>query len=129
MSGGANDPFLQDLQATPVTGATCALLCIICFYIWNNRVPVDKVAFSYAKVVKEGEWWRMLTGSHSHMEIFHLGFNVMSLWSCRIAELVLGPWVFFVQSLTLAIVCKLLMLAVIYIVTSRFPSQQAVSKP
>lgn len=50
------------------------------FPLWNNRIGVDSVAFSYARVVQHHEWWRILTASHAHFEPFHLLFNVMALW-------------------------------------------------
>lgn len=50
------------------------------FPLWNNRIGVDSVAFSYVRVVQHHEWWRILTASHSHFEPFHLLFNVMALW-------------------------------------------------
>lgn len=144
-----NEPLLSQLQHCPVTALICLSLILVShatlhafastqplqhtpnhvhthtppqiwFPLWNNRVPVDKVAFSYRRVIQHREYWRILTAAHSHFDLFHLGFNVMSLWSCRYAEVLLGSWVFFVESLTLAIACKLVMLLIIYGVHSRF---------
>jgi len=117
-------PFIQDLMLTPITAVTCAVLILIWFPLWNNRVSPDKVCFSYTKVVTQGEWWRCLTAAHSHFDLAHIGFNIMSLWSCRVAEMMLGPWVFFVQSLALVVLSKVIMLGVVYVVSSRLPSPQ-----
>ncbi len=54
----------------------------------------------------------------------HLGFNVMSLWSCRVVELMLGPWQFFVQSIALVVLSKCLMLVVVGVVSPRLSAQQ-----
>ncbi len=52
----------------------------IWFYLWNGRVGVETVAFSYERVVTHREWWRVVTASHAHFDPFHLIFNVMALW-------------------------------------------------
>lgn len=117
-------PFIQDMMLTPIVALTCAVLILIWFPLWNNRISPDKVCFSYAKVVTQGEWWRCLTAAHSHFDLAHIGFNVMSLWSCRVAELMLGPWVFFVQSLALVMLSKGIMLGVVHVVSSRLPAPQ-----
>lgn len=158
----------------------------IWFPLWNNRIGVDTVAFSYTRVVTHHEWWRVLSASHAHFDPFHLLFNIMALWcvcvrvcmsvllggaeglgacfpfhksigrsidgfmcpdrsphphptqkqnhpnpttpksirSCRPVEYMLGPsWIFFIQSLTFAVACKLIMIGVLHVASKQFPQQ------
>ncbi|TFJ82740.1 hypothetical protein NSK_005933 [Nannochloropsis salina CCMP1776] len=120
-----SSPFLQDLLLTPATAVTCAVLVVIWFFLWNHRVSADKVSFSYTNVVEKKEWWRCLTAAHSHLDLAHIGFNVIALWDCRSAELWLGHWRFIVQSLALVVLSKLIMLAVVYFASSCLPAPRS----
>jgi hypothetical protein len=49
------------------------------------RYEVDyiHVGSSYTQVVRQGEWWRALSASFSHISLMHLAFNMMSTWALR----------------------------------------------
>jgi membrane associated rhomboid family serine protease len=90
------------------------------FPLWNNRVPAEAVAYSYKRVVLDYEAWRLLTSAFSHLDIFHLVFNVTSMWACRLAEWELGSWRFAMQSLALIIASKLVSLSIYHVLYQRF---------
>lgn len=85
----------------PVTIAVMVLCAGVWLYLWSKRVEFESVAFSYRKVVVDGEWWRMVTSSLSHLEIVHLGFNLYSLWNCRVVEALNGSLYYFQTTLVL----------------------------
>ncbi len=87
--------MLQDASTQPLTTGTCALLVGIWFALWNRRVEFERVGLSYKKVVVEGERWRIITATFSHLEMFHVLFNVYSLYSCGEIETALGSFYYF----------------------------------
>lgn len=92
----------------------------IWFPLWNNRVSAETVAFSYKKVLEDREYWRLFTAALSHLEFFHLVFNMTSLWSCRAAELIYGSWYFFMLSIALLVSSKLITLAIYHVMITHF---------
>jgi membrane associated rhomboid family serine protease len=44
-------------------------------------------------VLREGQWWRILTGAFLHGSLLHIGVNMLSLWFLgRFIEFALGSW-------------------------------------
>lgn len=82
-------------EYTPVTLVVAAVCVAVWFYLWNNRVDFERIAYSYHKVVGEREWWRAVSATFSHLEVWHLLFNVYSLWSSRSLEQQLGSFAYF----------------------------------
>jgi membrane associated rhomboid family serine protease len=95
---------MDDIVATPVSAAVCGFCVALWFYLWNKRVDYETIGFSYKKVVIDGERWRLVTSTFSHLEVFHVLFNVYSLWSCRVMELQFGAY-YYVQTTCVLIVC------------------------
>ena len=68
---------------------TYLVLIGLLYYAWHlrsNAVPVSDVSYSYDKVVTQGQYWRCITASVSHFDVWHLGFNcfcVISNGYCR----------------------------------------------
>jgi membrane associated rhomboid family serine protease len=57
-----------------------------------QRVLVEG-ALIPALVLRDGQWWRILTGAFLHGGLIHIGVNMMSLWFLgRFIEFALGPW-------------------------------------
>ena len=87
--------MLDGIAETPVSAAVCAICVAYWLYLWNRRVEFEAVAFSYRKVVHDGERWRIITATFAHIEILHLLFNLYSLWGCRSVEAALGSFFYF----------------------------------
>lgn len=49
----------------------------------RRRVSAASMGSSYRHLLVRSEWWRVLTAAVAHSGVLHLGFNVVSLWSCR----------------------------------------------
>ena len=47
---------------------------------WAKKVQPEQISFRYEAVVEGGEWWRCLTSTFSHLSIFHILMNMISLW-------------------------------------------------
>jgi membrane associated rhomboid family serine protease len=46
-----------------------------------------------AAVLREGQWWRIITGAFLHGGLLHIGVNMISLWFLgRFIEYALGSW-------------------------------------
>lgn len=75
------------LKQSPVTSVIGFTLFVIWFLLWNHKVDVSSVASSFASVVKQGEVWRLISSSFSHLSILHLAMNVSSLFSLSSLEL------------------------------------------
>lgn len=98
----------EALFETPGTTALAFVLLCVAYYIWSRRLNVDHVAFSYAAVIEDKKYWLMIFSSLSHFDIFHLLFNLMSLYALQPMELRLGTFVYLLTSLELIIVTMLL---------------------
>mmetsp|Transcript_67122 Transcript_67122/g.154129 ORF Transcript_67122/g.154129 Transcript_67122/m.154129 type:complete len:264 (-) Transcript_67122:71-862(-) len=85
--------ILQPFQF-PATSAVIAVNCAVHYYIWRNGLGYGDVGSSHRMVWKEGQWWRALTASFSHISLIHLGFNMYSTWTLRGAESRLGAAVY-----------------------------------
>jgi membrane associated rhomboid family serine protease len=58
---------------------------------------VDRVLYEGALfpvlVLKDGQWWRIVTGAFLHGGLVHIGVNMLSLWFLgRFIEFALGSW-------------------------------------
>ena len=60
------------------------------YIIFRHGLDHERVGSSHQLVVTEGQWWRALTASFSHISLVHLGFNMMSTWQLKTAETMLG---------------------------------------
>src|SRR4051812_39958566 len=106
---------VYEVWTTPWSLTTSIACTAIWFYLWNYRVPAETFAFNYDKIVRDGQHWRMLSGSYSHLHILHLLFNMASCWSLRLLEVVLGLVTFLKYIFLLVLLTTLLMLLVSYI--------------
>jgi len=68
----------QNIQ--PVT--TLLVLSMIAIFVYQcwKKVSAEEFAFRYELVVDSGQWWRCVTATFSHLSIFHIIMNMVSLW-------------------------------------------------
>ena len=67
-----------------------AIIIYIYKYLKKHKVPIEDVAISSQKIFREGEYWRIFTGSLSHYEFQHFLMNLISVYSFIGIELTLG---------------------------------------
>jgi membrane associated rhomboid family serine protease len=90
MMDWSNAPEIVQFLRYPATSAIVALNCSVWYFLFRNRLDYADVGSSYEMVVKEGQWWRTVTASFSHISLVHLGFNMISTWQLKTAETMLG---------------------------------------
>ena len=57
----------------------------ITIWAFNDRRIVEKFIMSPYAVVREKQWWRIITHAFIHADRMHLIFNMIALWSFGIA--------------------------------------------
>lgn len=72
---------LHEIIQYPATSLLIILNITLAFLYWNHRSSPQRVAIHYERMVTGPyyELWRCLTGQTAHFEIWHLGFNMLSL--------------------------------------------------
>ena len=110
---------LETLYHRPVTSLILVLICAVAFYLWSNRVGVSQVSFSYDKIM-EGEYWRAITGSLSHFDAIHLGFNAMSLYQLGELEPVWGSVAFAYLNITLIVLTIAICIGMVHFLIKRY---------
>lgn len=83
--------FLSQMSSSTI------LLIITCvfLYIKSNSINPANVAIIYSNISDEREYWRLLTGTLSHFELFHYAFNTMGLIQFGTVEALYGSFKFF----------------------------------
>jgi Rhomboid family len=68
----------QNIQ--PVTTLlVVGMIAIFVYQCWKKVSP-EEFAFRYELVVDAGQYWRCMTATFSHLSIFHILMNMISLW-------------------------------------------------
>ena len=100
--------------------ATTLLLALniglaICYKVYN--VPHHILSESYDSIVHKGQIYKSLTAGTAHFELFHIGFNMMSLESLGM-ELEKDSIDFLFRNLSLLPITSIIMIILIYIQTN-----------
>lgn len=96
------------LLQMPVTTVITVVCCALWFYQWNWGVHAASVGMNYQLVVEKGHLWRTLTATFSHLDLMHILFNAMSLWSCGMAEVAWGSLYYLRATFALLVGCLFL---------------------
>jgi membrane associated rhomboid family serine protease len=102
------------MAAAPVNTALMALCTVIWFVMWNRRAGFEDVAISYAKVVRERQYYRMVTAAFTHLDVMHILFNMATLWTVGVEEQEHGHYWYARTTTQLLLASKLTWLAVVY---------------
>ena len=94
---------------------------IICGLIWCyiNYYQVDskKFAFNYIQIMHHKEWWRTVSSSLSHIQILHLAFNLVTLWSTGFMEQSQGSLLYFQINFLLFMFSEIAMIISYYVMS------------
>ena len=100
------------MKSQPVTMAIIFVILGYGYYLWNNRVDVNDISCSYDSIVHRRQYTRILTSSLAHVDLLHIGFNLMSLYQLGGLEAyVYGSFQYAYLSLNLVVQTILVMLA------------------
>ncbi len=109
-----------ELKSHPASWATVALCSSLYLYCFNARVDVRRVAFQYDHVVREHEWWRLLTATVSHVGLMHVAMNMYTVVAFAELESVLGTAEYLKLCFILAAVCGIIEIVVSRVMAERF---------
>jgi rhomboid protease GluP len=94
--------LLKDLRSAPGTIALI-MVCVVMFalsypfssfWLHPSEDRLQILGLQVNQLVRQGDWWRLLTTNFLHGASWHLFFNVLSLWMLRIVERVYLTWRF-----------------------------------
>ena len=78
--------FVAQLKSQPITLAHVVAMILIFLYQFNYDIPYEKIGTHYDRLLVDGQWWRVLTATYSHLSLMHIAFNMFSLWQYGYVE-------------------------------------------
>ena len=92
LTNNTTNPVFISMQALhqPVTSVLALVFILIFGLIHHRHIGYAEVGMSYDRIIGDHEWWRCGSSQLSHVELYHLIFNLTALWSIGIAERVMG---------------------------------------
>ena len=115
---------IEQLLLRPVTSLLLVAICYYYYVLWAGRTDPAQVAFSYDAIVNKGEWWRMVTSSFAHFDLWHLVFNAMGLYQFGDLEFSYGSVVFAYLNADLVFLTMAICLVVHHVAVFRFGREE-----
>lgn len=84
-------------------------------FAFGDRFPyhLESLGTDWGPLVFTGQWWRLLTCSFIHFDLFHLLINMIGLWMFgMLVEREFGKWIFLFFYLAIGLVVALIVLAI-----------------
>jgi membrane associated rhomboid family serine protease len=83
----------MDFSQTPVTLLLLIVNALVSTYaLFFDTSLMDKLSFRPQRILEHGEYQRLITGGFVHVGLWHLAFNMMTLYFFGpVLELTLGP--------------------------------------
>eukprot|EP00249_Psilotum_nudum_P018563 c26865_g2_i1 orf=180-992(+) len=117
-------PLFFQIVEKPVSSSIIGLCCAVWVYFQKKNVGYGDVGMSYEAVVAEGQYWRVLTSTFSHISVLHLVFNMSTLWSLGIVESLgqigLGIQYYLHYTLLLIVLSSFLVMGMYHLLIHRF---------
>ncbi|EFJ24101.1 hypothetical protein SELMODRAFT_101862 [Selaginella moellendorffii] len=117
-------PLVYDIIDRPASSCLIALCSAVWLYIQHRSIGYAEVGMSYETVVLQGQYWRILTSSFSHISFLHLVFNMSALWSLGMVEglkgIGLGVTFYVHYTLLLVLLSAALVLGIYHLLIHRF---------
>ena len=103
-------------------GTTCvtALLLAVFAAIFFYKIPLEHIAYSYELVVERGEYFRVVTSSLAHLDLMHIGFNLLGLYDFGSLERFYGTATYLYLSVDLVFITMGLVTLGSHILVKRF---------
>ena len=80
LTGGSNSPLFRWLALTPV-GACLVTGQPGSYYPNLGRAACGSgIGGTWAPGVADGAYWQLITSAFTHIEVWHIGFNMLALW-------------------------------------------------
>ena len=111
---------MGQLLQRPVTAILLGVIIYIAYHLWSSRTDVADVSYSYDAIINKGEYWRMVTSSFAHFDIWHLMFNAMSLYQLGELEATYGSMTFAYLNADLVFITMAICLLFSYILITKF---------
>jgi hypothetical protein len=83
-SSNNKSPLYRMLSETPATLLLLIIQGLLFLVYWNFNIPPSSVTMTFASVWNQGQVGRALIGSTAHLDVWHIGFNGMALYSIGI---------------------------------------------
>jgi membrane associated rhomboid family serine protease len=99
-----DEDFRQTIEAAPLNSFILALNVVLWFVHWSYEHGFENISTSFRKVVLERQYYRVITATFSHLNFFHLAFNMESLNSLGRLEDEFGTYWYAVQTVLLIFV-------------------------
>lgn len=120
VSSSNSQSNIGQLLSRPVTTLILIVIFAVAYYLYAYNVNVASISFSYERVVHQGEYWRMFTASLSHMELFHLAFNTMTLYQLGMVEDMYGSLAYAYLSFSLIFLTMLICVGIDYVLIYKY---------
>jgi membrane associated rhomboid family serine protease/uncharacterized membrane protein YgcG len=116
---------IEYLMFHPFTTIIITLITGYSYYLFDKKIEVSAVSFSYAACIRQREYWRIITASFAHFDYMHFGFNAMSVYQLAPLETIYGSLTFGYLSFALIFITIGICALVAHIVVARGNDQYA----
>eukprot|EP00899_Mesostigma_viride_P018663 jgi/Mesvir1/26799/Mv20566-RA.1 len=123
-------PIFYEAASKPVTTCIIALCCgIHLYFLKKGNIGYADVGLSYERFVTDGQYWRAVTASLSHISLLHLLFNMSSLWGLGVIEtagtmFAMGSWYYLKYSVVIMVLSMLLLVGIYWLLINKLGQEQ-----
>jgi membrane associated rhomboid family serine protease len=112
--------FLASIANAPLNTTMMVFCSVLWFVMWNKRMTFENVSVSYNAVVKNRQYYRIVSAAFTHANLMHIVFNMGSLYAVGVLEGALGTYFYLRTTVLLLFVSMFLWLLITYICVKKF---------